>query len=251
MARRCCGTTRSGKQCSITSASTLVDDRGRLAAGLLKHGFDNCLYHAKPFETRPAAADDSRPCVLILLDLETTGTDIYSDRIVELAAAHAPMDPRFLGGGFSTVVRVDPNILEERGAQAALVHGISDAEIGTGPDFCTAWRRFRAWVEDLLNTAVVESDDSDDDDNPRPPRLPSVPPVLLIAGHNAMRFDFPLLLCECLRHGMPCDCFERWLFVDTLHVLQAVKKHDCHKLQCSVRALGSPADLRAHRASVA
>ena len=103
--------------------------------------------------------------MIILLDLETTGLDVFSDRIVELAATHAPADARFYGGSFSTVVRVDQSILTERGAAAALVHGISDEEMGEGLDFQLAWRRFLTWADDLLNEAIVErSADSDEEE---------------------------------------------------------------------------------------
>ena len=62
-----------------------------------------------------------------------------------------------------------------------------------------------------------------------------------------MRFDFPLLLCEVLRHGLPCWPFERWLFVDTIAVLQAMTQHGCMKLQClSLRLMAETG--RAHRA---
>ena len=160
---------------------------------------------------------------------------------------HAPADPRFQGGSFSTVVRVDQTILTERGAAATLVHGISDEESNEGPDFKLAWRRFLTWTEDLLNTAVFQRRaDSDDEEEPGLPRLLPDPPVLLIAGHNSVRFDFALLLCECLRHRMSCDCFRRWLFVDTLHVIKALAEHSCKKLGCMVKTLGT--DLRAHRA---
>ncbi len=170
----------------------MTDERGRLASEPLKRGGEHCLFHAKPFCTKPALMDESRKCVLILLDLETTGVGV-----VELAATHAPADPRFQGGSFSTVVRVDQTILTERGAAAALVHGISDEEIGEGPDFKLAWRRFLTWTDDLLNTAVDErSADSDDEQEPGLPRLLPDPPVLLIAGHNSVRFDFALLLCD-------------------------------------------------------
>ena len=184
---------------------------------------------------------------MVLLDLETSGVDIARDRTVELGAVHCPSDARFCGGCFSTVVRVDASTLEERGAAAFTVHGIADEEIAAGPDFPLAWRRFLAWVDDLLNMATAETDDSDDDEQ-RVPQLQPDPPVLLLAGHNALRFDFPLLLSECLRHCLPCDCFEQWLFVDTLHVAQALAPHGCRRLQCLVKQLGDPADLRAHRA---
>ena len=65
------------------------------------------------------------------------------------------------GGAFSTVVRVDPKLLAERGAAAAAVHGIGDHEIAMGPDFPTAWRRFLLWTESLLNDAVTDMSDSE------------------------------------------------------------------------------------------
>ena len=38
---------------------------------------------------------------LVFLDLETTGIDVARDRIVELAATHAPADPRLAGSSYS------------------------------------------------------------------------------------------------------------------------------------------------------
>ena len=54
-----------------------------------------------------------------------------------------------------------------------------------------------------------------------------------------------MLLAECLRHCVPCECFKKWLYVDTLHVVGAFD-YSCKKLQCLV--LGESADLRSHRA---
>ena len=63
-----------------------------------------------------------------------------------------------------------------------------------------------------------------------------------------MRFDFPLLLFEVLRHALSCAPFEHWLFVDTLDVLRGVRGKGCLKLQCLVREMAEASDLRAHRA---
>ena len=134
--KRCCGTTRAGKPCSIDTASRLTDDKGRLVAKPLRCGGRFCIYHSKPFVTRPAHSE--RHCIVVFLDLESTGVDIFEDRVVEIAAAHVPQDPRLFGGSFSSTVSVDTNILKERGAAAAAVHGITDEEIAAGPSFPTA-----------------------------------------------------------------------------------------------------------------
>jgi hypothetical protein len=246
MARRCKGTTRAGKPCSITSTSALTNNSGRLAAAPLQRGGDYCLFHAKPFCVTPTGLD-GREYIVVMLDLETTGVDITLDRTVELAAVHCPADSRLFGGGFSTVVHVEPELLLERGAAAQAVHGISNEEVCSGPDFPSAWNRFLAWVDCLIHAAVSERDESDDEDWET--RLLPEPPLLLLAGHNAFRFDYPLLLCECLRHRLSCDCFQEWRFVDTMHIAQALAEHGCVKLQCLVRLCGDAKDLRAHRAS--
>ena len=61
--------------------------------------------------------------------------DIFDDRIVELAAVHAPENHRNLGGYFSSLVYVERPILSERGQAAAKVHGITDVEVAEAPDF--------------------------------------------------------------------------------------------------------------------
>ncbi len=62
-----------------------------------------------------------------------------------------------------------------------------------------------------------------------------------------VRFDFPLLLCEVVRHGLPCRPFESWRFVDTMVVLQATSRHGCVKLQCASHRIMAETG-RAHRA---
>ena len=131
--KRCCGITRAGKPCSIDTASRLTDDNGRLVAEPFRCGGIYCIFHAKPFVTRPV--QNERHCIVIFLDLESTGVDIFEDRIVEITAVHAPQDPRLLGASFSTTVNVDADLLKERGVAAAAVHGFTNEEITAGPSF--------------------------------------------------------------------------------------------------------------------
>ena len=166
----------------------MTDDCGRLVSQPLRCGGDYCALHAKPFVVRPAPLDEAA-VVVIILDLESTGLDVARDRIVELAATHALADPRLAGSSYSTVVRVDPQILKERGAKAAAVHGISEEEIALAPSFVEAWACFLLWTEHLLNTAVagpLEIDTDTDDDEPRGPQLEQTP-FLLMAAHNGVR----------------------------------------------------------------
>ena len=84
---RCRGITRKGIRCSITSTSRLADDRGRLICAPLQNGCMYCRLHARPFCHIPAE-NVIEPIIVLLLDLETTGVDVATDQIVEIAAYH-------------------------------------------------------------------------------------------------------------------------------------------------------------------
>ena len=146
------------------------------------------------------------------------------------------------------MVHVDADVLTQFGDCASSVHGISVEEIAKpGPDFPAVWRTFTAWLEGLRNATVVEDCTDSEDECFEIPRLYSEPQVLL-AGHNAFKFDFPLLLAECLRHNILCDVFESWVFADTLQIFRTELEHGCMKLQCLIRTMGGNSTLRAHRA---
>ena len=159
---RCKGITRSGKQCSMTKASDWTDNSGRSVAGPLCRGGEYCLFHAKPFCTRLAREDDFERLLIFVLDLETTGTDVARDRIVELAAVYAHGDVRMACESFSTTVRVDASFLDERCTEASAVHGITNEEINQGPSFPQAWERFLGWMAEIMNTATRYEHDSDE-----------------------------------------------------------------------------------------
>ena len=229
---RCRGTTKSGSRCSLTSESTLLDERGRAVAEPLRRGGECCLFHARPFCSQ---AVELRGAVVVFLDFESTGLDVARDRIVEIGAAAA-------NGNFATVV--SPGI-----SSVSAVHGIEEDELALGPAFPTAWARFVEFAEGLVDAAVHENSDSEDDNSPRLPRPPDERPDVLLAAHNGDRFDYALLLCECSRHGLSWAPLERWCFVDTLWVLRALEPiGGCLKLQCLVRSGSGPDGLQAHRA---
>ena len=66
------------------------------------------------------------------------------------------------------------------------------------------------------------------------------------------KFDFPLLLNECLRYNCGLNHLAAWKYVDTLEVLKqidGVKVADgCAKLQCLRAACGHGGAGRSHRA---
>ena len=71
---QCSAMCRSGKRCSITSASLLVDDAGRLLGEPLRKGCDRCRVHLDFFRLTPAICDGlENTFVIVFYDLETTG----------------------------------------------------------------------------------------------------------------------------------------------------------------------------------
>ena len=238
MAQQCSGITKSGRRCSLTAHSKLRDERGGLVAEPLRRGGLFCRIHAKAFVHR-SVSETPASAVIVFIDFETTGLDVWRDEIVEIGAAEA-----LTGSVFSSVVSAASV------PAAPAVHGIDREEIAQGPPFPEVWRRFTAFAEGLVDMTVVDDSESSQDCPHRAlPSLPEEPPVLVLAAHNGFRFDFAMLLCECCRHDVSWAPLQRWLFVDTLSVLQAVGDTGaCMKLQCLAHAAGNVDGLRAHRA---
>ncbi len=134
-----------------------------------------------PFElTRP----------LVFIDLETTGTDPKTDRIVEISLVFC------MPGGEVDVRtrRVHPEIPIP--AEATAVHGITDDDVATEPAFC----RF---ASDLL----LKLDGCD------------------IAGFNVRQYDLPLLMAEFERCGSPFDHRGRRI-IDTQQIFHREEPRD-------------------------
>lgn len=98
---------------------------------------------------------------LVVFDLETTGPDRLTDRIVEVAALKVSPD-----GSVSVFeTRVNPGVKIPR--EATAVHGISDADVADAPSFADVAPRLAAFLEGCD-----------------------------LAGYNLRGFDIPLLARE-------------------------------------------------------
>ncbi len=115
---------------------------------------------------------------LIFFDLETTGINISSDRIVEIS--YLKIYPN--GDEESKTIKVNPTIpIPEK---STLIHGITDEDVKDAPVF--------AEVAKTL-TKIIEGCD--------------------LAGYNSNKFDIPLLAEEYLRADIDIDLKKR-KFVD-------------------------------------
>lgn len=114
---------------------------------------------------------------LVCFDLETTGTDVLQDRIVQIALIR--IEPGGSRRTFSTLVNPERPIPPA----ATAVHGIEDADVLTAP----AFRQVLPEVLDILTGADL-------------------------AGFNFIRFDLPLLETEVERAGGRLELEGRRLF---------------------------------------
>jgi hypothetical protein len=127
--------------------------------------------------------------MFIIFDLETSGLDTKTDRIVAIAASAG-------GQEFSTLVNPGRRI---PGA-ATRVHGITNRMAARAPPWAEAGRAFWAFVR----------------------RASAGAEEVTFAGHNAARFDYPLLLRETARMSPPPEWLPaRVRLVDTLAVCRA------------------------------
>ncbi|AMA49407.1 MULTISPECIES: 3'-5' exonuclease [Flavobacterium] len=111
---------------------------------------------------------------ICFFDLETTGTDISKDRIVEISIIK--IFPN--GNKESKTWLVNPTIPIPE--QAAAIHGISDLKVANEPTF--------AELANQVHNMIKDSD---------------------LAGFNSDRFDIPLLAEELLRAGVDFDMKNR------------------------------------------
>ena len=107
---------------------------------------------------------------LVFFDLETTGTNINSDRIVEIC--YLKVYPN--GNEEAKTLRINPEMHIPE--QASAVHGIYDDDVKDCPTF-----------KDVAKKIAVDIEGCD------------------LAGFNSNRFDIPVLAEEFLRAGVDID----------------------------------------------
>ena len=124
---------------------------------------------------------------LIVFDLETTGDNVGSDRIVEISMI------KVLPGGQTEILteRINPTIPIP--AETTAIHGISDADVKDKPTF--------AQLAPSLLTFISNAD---------------------LSGYNAIKFDIPLLVEEFLRADVDFDVKGRRL-VDVQNIFHKME----------------------------
>lgn len=125
---------------------------------------------------------------LAIFDLETTGTNITSDRIVEIAIIKVQPD----GTEENYCKRVNPEMPIP--ALVSEIHGIYEKDIQNAPTF-----------KDLANEIVAFIGDAD------------------LAGYNSNKFDIPVLAEELMRAGSDFDISKR-KFVDVQNIFHKMEQ---------------------------
>ncbi|MBS1667315.1 MAG: 3'-5' exonuclease [Bacteroidetes bacterium] len=138
---------------------------------------------------------------LAVIDLETTGINLSSDRIIEIAIVKVMPD------GKKIVKRKLVNPEMPIPAASSDIHGITDEMVKDAPTFKQVANELKQFIENCD-----------------------------LAGYNSNRFDIPILAEEFLRIGMEFDCKGRKL-VDVQRIfhfmeqrtLSAAYKFYCNK----------------------
>lgn len=135
-----------------------------------------------------AALQLTRP--LVCFDLETTGVDPASDRIVEVSVLRIDPD----GTRAMRTRRINPERPIPAGATA--VHGIRDEDVADAPTFCQVARGLHEWIGSADLT-----------------------------GFNVSRFDVPLLAREFRDCGLELDLTRRHV-VDAMTIFHRMEPRD-------------------------
>lgn len=136
---------------------------------------------------------------IVFFDLETTGTSIVQDRIVEIS--YLKVSPN--GNEDMHTRRVNPEMHIPEASTA--IHGITDQDVANCPTF-----------KEIAKEVARDFEGSD------------------IAGFNSNRFDVPLLAEEFLRAGVDMD-LSRHRFIDVQVIFHKMEQRTltaAYKLYC-------------------
>jgi DNA polymerase-3 subunit epsilon len=125
---------------------------------------------------------------LAVIDLETTGTNVATDRIIEIAIIKVFPDKTTQ----SKVKRIHPGMPIP--ASSTAIHGISDEDVKDCPTFKQCANELRQYLDNCD-----------------------------LAGYNSNRFDIPLLVEEFLRTGLEFDVKDR-KFIDVQKIFHLMEK---------------------------
>ena len=152
---------------------------------------------------------------IVFFDLETTGTNIVFDRIIEIS--YHKVFPN--GREETKTIRINPEMPIPKGSTE--IHGITDADVADCPTF-------KVVAKEIVHD--IEGCD--------------------LAGYNSNRFDIPLLAEELLRADIDIDLMKR-KFVDVQVVFHKMEQRTlgaAYKFYCDkdlVGAHGAEADALA------
>ncbi len=124
---------------------------------------------------------------LAIFDLETTGTNIASDRIVEICVIKVLPD----GTRETYLKRINPGIPISK--ESTMIHGITDLDVKDCETF--------SQVAQELNQFLDDAD---------------------LSGYNAIKFDIPLLVEEFLRAGIDFSLMNRQI-VDVQNIFHKME----------------------------
>lgn len=125
---------------------------------------------------------------LAFIDLETTGTNVATDRIIEISVIKVMPDKSVL----NKTKRINPGIPIP--AATTAIHGITDEDVKDAPTFKQVANEYKQFLENCD-----------------------------IAGYNSNRFDVPLLVEEFLRLELSFDINTR-KFVDVQKIFHLMEK---------------------------
>ena len=152
---------------------------------------------------------------LAFFDLEATGINVGSDRIVEISILKAMPD----GTELINTKRINPEIPIP--LASSLIHGIYDEDIKNEPTFKSVAEEIVAFIGDAD-----------------------------LAGYNSNKYDIPMLLEELLRAGVDLDMHGRQ-FVDVQNIFHQMEQRTlkaAYKFYCNkeiINAHSAEADIKA------